>query len=439
MRLEKLNCPACGAPLQPKPGLDRVTCSYCGCTYRLRNTSEKTAGRSTGNNSQSAAAYRDNPADVELIPVPMPVIDLGDFFAPKFHQGYPIEKQTGKIVDAKYPNVEIVKKEQDGRVRFLAMVSLLRQESYQMKGRLILNIVPKYLPGKAVETDPLTSDEIKQLREPSVIYYPHKNIATYLYSDCLKKDGYVNTTAYTSGDAKWKRQKILQDAETLVKPYGFSVSAQGKVTRPSNEVYGKDDFFHNQGKKHYRTWATEYTEEKVSLKITPAYAEKLLSPKEKEQLTKIGSHEIINVLAEEFSAMLNRGYQKQLEIRKSFPVRLIVKSDGIGLGDLSDLDEGRTILAHFFQPGSALDKRDDAHGLRRFKEFGMSDLQKMELRLMVAAQLLARILAMTDSEGTDQWYISEILPEIKTFGNSFLTAVKLTPAAKTKGVYNDWV
>ena len=308
-----------------------------------------------------------------------------------------------------------------------------------MKGRLILNIVPKYLPGKAVETDPLTSDEMKQLREPSVIYFTSRNIATNLPPDCLKKYGYVNNSAYTSWNAERERQKILQNAETLVKPYGFTVSAQGKVTRPGNEVYGKDDFFHNQFKKHYRTWATEYTEEKISLKITPAYAEKLLSPKEKEQMMKIGSHEIIRVLAEEFSAMLNRGYQKQLETRKSFPVRLIVKSDGIGLGDLSYLSEGRTIMAHFFRTGSALDKRDDVHGLRRFKEFGMSDLQKMELRLMVAAQLLARILAMTESEGTDQWYISEILPEIKTFGNSFLTAVKLTPAAKTKGVYNDWV
>ena len=66
-----------------------------------------------------------------------------------------------------------------------------------------------------------------------------------------------------------------------------------------------------------------------------------------------------------------------------------------------------------------------------FNTFGMSPITEPELRIYLEAHLINGVRDLCRANNDVQWNVSEIVdPDI---------AVKLTPEAMTKGVYNDWV
>ncbi|MBQ9910954.1 MAG: hypothetical protein IJM50_05610 [Lachnospiraceae bacterium] len=434
MALEKFSCPSCGASLQLKPGLSRVSCRYCGSAYVLKENRNAPF-------SSSGASSTDNPADVLLIPHPASVISLKDIYAPKLQFGRPIEETCGRILDVPYPEYEKAFLELDSKIRFLAMVSLLLEENYQLSGRLVLNVVPKYLPYEdRCGSEPLPEDKILQLREPSVVYRHQRNYATGLTPDSLKKYGghFDLQVSYRSTDAEKNRRTASSNASLLLKPYGFTVSDAEKTTLPGTEIYSKEGFLNNAEKRHGRVWASSYTERTVTLQITPSYAEKLLTDEEKEKLEKIGKHDCLDTLAEGFITMLNSGYERQLELRRSFPVELITEQDRVGLGNVRRSESPYTVA--YYDYGSAMDGRSGHTGARVFREFGMSVLKDRSLRLMVSASLLSKILPSCGDGGECRWHITGVDPDLLTgYSKTPVTAVTLSPAASAKAVYDSWI
>ena len=84
---QKLTCSACGAALDPKPGLRKVVCSYCGTPYILSEPSAAPGRvRETGK--------YDNPIDIIITPIPQEPIELEMPFGGRFVKDVETQKET---------------------------------------------------------------------------------------------------------------------------------------------------------------------------------------------------------------------------------------------------------------------------------------------------------------------------------------------------------
>lgn len=438
MSVRKIQCPACSRRFDADAGPGRARCSACGYAFALRGIALDTSGRTEAEPYVHNNA--DRPVGVRRIPVAAPEIPLGYILQPDVKPGGTLLCSSYVFSGMRsYPAFEDVQGYVGSVIRFCSMLALICNAGFPVSGKLILDAVPKYLPGEASEdrrkdpSKPFAPDEIARLQEARRIYGD---------SDRLKRN---NRVVYDRSVAERSFQQAYQMAEALQARFGFSYSDAEIERDHQNEEYRKTGFLAGSG-KHFRAWAVMSTERTVHLDVTPDYAKKMLSALDREHLERMGRHKLLVDAAEMFAGLLIRGYHRQLRDSRPARVWLMTTQFEFGLGSFgkgedSDITQSCT---YGFEAAASLLRIPPGEGgyytKVLFKQSGMNLLTDSDLQLMLLAQLYGRIRAILRSKDEEHWRVCRLVAHFR-YGNApgYGAGICLEPEAKTEKVYDDWL
>ena len=441
MSIRKYQCECCGVALMVMPGMRRITCPHCGTVYEVQG--ENASAPVQGGPS------RDNPVDVRLVPMGGGPIFLGPLCGSAFSANrVPPERVRGRGVTPDFTGEQRAEAEENlaRKMTFFAALSLLEGREIPLYGRAIPDITLRFLPhADAKRLEELrkpgigfNAEEIRRLEEPKAVYW-HRQVRlgggtldSLNGQNLVKSDENITyDRAQNARDGKARRAFV----QKLLAPYGFETAEQKRLTDPDAELYYREGFLVNSDKLHSRIWTTEYTVMTFRTTMTPQRARTLLGPEKLDMLQKLGQHAVLDQLAADMAKMLNMGYEYLLRIRESKPVWLIVEKGGIGLGKV--IEKSTCTWPDYYARGTALEMSHGRASDWRFREFGMGNLPDVQAQVLLAAQVMSRLLPLTREGGLPRWNLTGM--GVEKGMDDPLTAVQLYPAARAEAVYKSWI
>ena len=401
MELKQIKCQCCGSNMELVPGLRRLKCGFCGANYIIEYKNEKnSSSRSYFNNN-------DNPADILLIKLDSGTIYLGQSIMPSGLPSY----MASSLDPNNWYNKEDYETKLQGKLSMLAALSYLSGETCNIEvGHIYMDPVllyHGYATDSNVTFNAAEEDKKGYLKEPYRTWKHHYGP----YSDnrgVMKRDG-SNEKAYQSAQNDRQNREWREYIDGIIGRYGLEYEDSTEYSDPSWE-YFKNRFIFLYNTR--RLWFTRYTDRRVYISITPEKAGRILTPEGVDKLERMGRNECIKDMCATIYNYLSANAARQLETRKLETGIVRTYSNYVAFVAGKD---------NIYAPENQI----------HFNSFGMSPITEPELRVYLEAYLINGVRGLCRANNDVLWNVSEIIDHD--------VAVKMTPEAMTRGVYNDWV
>ena len=412
--VKKLECTGCASPLEMKPGINRITCKFCGSSYIVSSDDV------TDTESYVIKGDHDNPADVILKKADINNTDLNIYsnsylycMSEKADAGETLRKTESDYywndrIQKLNSNYEKLKPELDRKVKLFAAISYLSGERYDLDvGRIVLNEQTLksslYKNKNERKNDPLaiSPDEIKSLKELNI---KDKNADKFI----ALKNRY---------------------AEELISNYKFSYN---DVTKYQSPTWGYENVprLIGRDKTLEEMYTIRYTERTLCSQMTPELAREVLSSNEIDMIDKIKDNHYVDEVSSEIYDMLSKLAGVQLSVHSVFPIRISIHENGVYFS----FGDPKRKIEHIDTLG-LLEKHASHQTYTRFytykfKEYGMKDIDDPLICEFVLASIFSRINKIAGESQGLRWGMSTV---------DMNYSWSLICETRSEGVYNDWV
>ena len=317
-------------------------------------------------------------------------IPLASLYNPVMRNGFPQGNENG--CGYRYPHtVEEAEADLRCKILFFAALSHLSGEAFTLTVEHILDLRQTYFTaekdGERDWSKPPAPHEIARLAEPEIRYqYAHTN---HFGTDSLarKSGGQEGVPVYRRAAREADAAKRRADVEKLLSPYDPAIREEERLSPRAIEERFETPRFLRSPQVTVRGWVASCTVQTARIAIDPAFAEKLLSGREKFWIQSMERHAFLDGVAREMD---------ETPALSAGPARLILTGEGFGFGKY--LADRKGSLRVIYDPKESPGEPSPTVPWS-FKAYGMSSLPEPKLRMFFLASLLSRVGALTGKDG----------------------------------------
>lgn len=420
MKLIKLQCSSCGGPLEIKPGIDRVRCPYCGMNYYLERKG------TSGYANPGANATGDHPVDIVLVPLPENLISLSKSTDLSSAETCVLESQGTFFSVDKINGFKGLDEELTKLARIIAPVQYLTKKTYTIDvGNQVLNPVLMYFDNNRAAGEAVLAEEISHLVTANNIY--HDNVKPAAITLTKPPRGRIWYSKKENDKANRDKSAALK---TLMTKWHMTYADEVRYSKPFVRSERKKTLF--GWKDATRTFTKQYTIRRLSFEMGDELAKAFLSDQDISNINRIGQNECIGEMAEIIYREFSKDAKRQLELRQYGEITVEVQTKQIIIKNL------RNKTIQYGTDGKQTYSWAPIY--IQYSNYGMSDINRLDVECFLTAHLINHINHMIESNGDTRWNLRYCYTSDRMSPNNDSGVhLEFSPALKTEGVYQNWI